>query len=498
MKNFVFIIKVLFFLTIALCLVYLNYGFFSISYVLVIFICIVLAAFTLALGLLSKLLKGSSFSKFIIKAAIVPLFCICLLVGLTINNYEKAEMTLPFDKQSIVAVEGILVQDSSLSSSDNMLILLQLKEAETKQGCKASSKGLLWAVKGEKDIIAAGTYVRLQGSFYEDLDLFKTESWQIIKEGSRWSDFRLRLIRKVQGHLGEDEKSELASALLLGRNDTNNSNIKELAKKAGCTHVLALSGLHLSFYSALFFFVKNKKLKNILSLSFCTLIVCIIGSKASLLRACLFMGLGTLNKMFDLKLSSISLLFICCILQLLIFPLTMIGFGALYSYIALLGILAFSNPLISRIKRFIPIYLATFLCISICAISTSAIINIVDEGLWYPISILLTPFASLLVMLFMLVSILKIEVLMNLLYKWLKSLFIFGSNFNALGLKGYVVGVLFVLTILALLKYSQLSTRFKREHDELEIQLRFTYSNQDFVAREFTSDEQEIWSELFD
>lgn len=461
---------------------------------------------TLVCGLVCSavLFTSRPFSRLCRRGAVpgVGIVVLVLILFPSVNRHQTLCVPLPFSL--VCSVRGHLTQDSSVSRNSNMVMQLSLSGVSGMDGVSASASGTLLCYGGELAVLEAGTVVELSGGFMEGEAagdyLFKTSGWKVVEVRSTYGLFRTYFVdlitHRLLGNsfsLGEsaEEASSVSAMLLLGRTDSTDVAIKELAMTCGCLHVLALSGLHLSFFTGmaekLLFFSRKKRLKQGLGLGLCLVFIVLIGPKSSLLRAVILLFVSFLSGVFDLGLSKPCKLVLTAIVQLSVFPDSMQGSGAAYSYLAIAGIFLIDRGLFRTLEHYMPKAAAEMLGTGIGALSFSCILGISQNGQWYPVAILLTSVSSTLVFVMMALGLAMVffpfTALLhranNLVYGVLRWLFEWGTRVSA---RFWVAGMPFALAILAAvlltlwvwIKYSFRRLKKARFADDLELQLRFS------------------------
>ena len=179
---------------------------------------------------------------------------------------------------------------------------------------------------------------------------------------------------------------------------------REIFNGAGIAHILALSGLHVSFFISLFTKIIPKHMHR-LRFFFCAgflLFYCSIAAfPASLMRASLMsllvIGAQLLHERYDAP-NSISL---AALIILLISPLELFDLGFQMSFAAVIGIVLIYPTLSRTFHRFFPHYLAENISVSVSAtagvmpISINAFSNFAVYSIFG--NIFLLPFVSVLV-----------------------------------------------------------------------------------------------------
>ncbi len=151
----------------------------------------------------------------------------------------------------------------------------------------------------------------------------------------------------------EGQEFGLVSALLLGRQELVENEIKQEFSHAGVIHVLSVSGLHVGIMYVVadktFYFLKRsrktRKLHAILILVFIWAYSFITGLPSSVMRAALMFSLISAGRMFKRSSENYNILAVSAFFQLCINPYEITQIGFLLSYLAVLGIFAFFKPL---------------------------------------------------------------------------------------------------------------------------------------------------------
>jgi competence protein ComEC len=163
----------------------------------------------------------------------------------------------------------------------------------------------------------------------------------------------------------------LLLALLCGSREYLEQDVSTGFKNAGISHILALSGSHLSFFAGLSAAVTKrttgKRLSMILSFTAVVLFVWFAGFSPSLLRAFLCSTLCLLCSLIYLKPKITSILALCFILQICISPHDGTCVSFLLSYSALLGIASIGPYVNNFLTPFIPLKICKELSASIGA-----------------------------------------------------------------------------------------------------------------------------------
>lgn len=264
-----------------------------------------------------------------------------------------------------------LSQISGSADADQMSILIssqkttsQINEMQEIFGKNAS---VLCYLQEDEALPKAGSYVRVFGevspflqatnpgefdaaAYYRRKDclfaLRKTEITAQTKTYGRLEEFlsQLRyesevLFRKLLG----EKNGATASAMVLGQKKGMDSEVKALYQGAGISHLLAISGLHLSLIGAgLFGLLKKVRLPAVLSAGISALILISyaqltgmgISTRRALIMFLLFLAAGLLKRTPDLPTS----LAVAALLLLVPKPQRILDAGFQLSFSAVLGI----------------------------------------------------------------------------------------------------------------------------------------------------------------
>jgi len=142
--------------------------------------------------------------------------------------------------------------------------------------------------------------------------------------------------------------------ILLGDSSNLDDEIKENFKNSSMSHVLAISGMHVSYViigvqAVLDKMINSKKLKNYLIILILAFFVIITGGAASCMRACIMSGMLLISQNFYRKNNFYVTILFTFIVLLFINPYNIFAVGMWLSFGGTLGIVLFHNFL----KRFI-------------------------------------------------------------------------------------------------------------------------------------------------
>lgn len=255
----------------------------------------------------------------------------------------KNSLHLGLPMWQVSSIVGVLDDDSSLTRSGGQFVRLHLSCCMDPYGSTVTSSGSAQSLIPCGRMIPAGSTIQLWGRWKED-GFFQCRDWQVLSLGMLgWTRFRwvLWLEDKLRQVALRPSVRALACMLLLGRNDSFAFPLKELALQSGCSHILALSGMHLGAVSSGIVFLGTKVFSSLIGsiygILFSCFFVLLVGPKPSLVRALLFHVLLLLFRGRPGR-ASVSLAF-SLILQLLLAPYQLSSLGFSLSYLACAALL---------------------------------------------------------------------------------------------------------------------------------------------------------------
>lgn len=143
---------------------------------------------------------------------------------------------------------------------------------------------------------------------------------------------------------GFDFAPGIAKAITVGDKGSMDSYVYSLFKASGMSHVLAISGLHVTLfafgiYSLLSTFMYNRKVKALIALGVAVMYGALVGFSPSVLRAVVMFCIIMLLELFLRRADTITSLFMSLLLLLLINPYSICSTGMHLSYLCSLGII---------------------------------------------------------------------------------------------------------------------------------------------------------------
>lgn len=174
--------------------------------------------------------------------------------------------------------------------------------------------------------------------------LFDAYSYNIQNDNNLLDRAKDYLIKRAYN----SKNSEYLLVLVLGDKALISSDEYNTYQNNGTSHLLAVSGSHITVILLVlsFFLKKIKEVPKLIIISLILLFFAFVTNNASAVnRAIYFFIINRINKLGNLKLSNIQVLFITAFILLLLDPFTIYDLGFIYSFCISLGIMYYSDKL---------------------------------------------------------------------------------------------------------------------------------------------------------
>jgi len=322
------------------------------------------------------------------------------MLGICSASAGRNVINFALPREKITAIEGVLLEDPRIINGGRAMASLSLKKCAGNGKIKASAKGTITVFFPEDNALRLREFGRGAAVFSEGALratdtglLFSAESAHVVKKAPpverMRTGIRLNLIEKFGGKAW----GGLALALLLGIRDNLDTNLAVMYRDAGCSYILALSGMHLAVLAALIAFLFKKPLGFIGASLAGALIIClycfIVGPMPSLNRAAIMYLLGVVTLLGAFPKEPLSILALSFLLQIIISPSEGNSVSFILSYSALAGILLIGQPLYSLLSGKAPDFLLQPLTASCGAFLATAGITSFTFGVLAPAGIVI-------------------------------------------------------------------------------------------------------------
>lgn len=181
---------------------------------------------------------------------------------------------------------------------------------------------------------------------------------KIINKNDKLNIFYIKnqIINKLESILKEDNSS-ICLALTIGYKINITDDINEYFEKSNLLHLLAISGLHITYISMILNSILRKFTKRktkILIIFFLCFYILITNFIPSIFRVCIMQIMILISSLIYRKSNIITNLFISALILLIINPLVIYNIGFVFSYVGTISIIIF-NKYIKRLFDLIEI-----------------------------------------------------------------------------------------------------------------------------------------------
>ena len=314
----------------------------------------------------------------------------------------------------IEALEGVLILDSQTTARKNRMLTLKVQAAEyvgPNMRIRSDWKRPLFSqvlFSGAGARFCSGSLIRAEsvrtGDFcWVDASNLKWKAWASGPARFR-SIITGRFAESIATAAGK--AGALAQALLLGVKDELDNEFKELFQAAGCAHLLALSGQHLSIICGLVSLlgrriIRKEKMVRRLSLAFAWFFVWLAGPGPSLLRSVFMLSSAEIARELDRPQSGFAILSLAAILLALFSPSSINSLSSIYSFSAMAGLMAFGSRFLIILRHWLPDWLARAFSASFAAVCGTAPVSLLTFGTFIPAGILAATAAAPVMLVFM-------------------------------------------------------------------------------------------------
>mgnify|MGYP003397317547 FL=1 len=363
----------------------------------------------------------------------IAIFSIVLIYGFSLKNVSSFSCLI--ENHKIYSAQGLVASNPVITSSGKYYkcdfipsFVKSKKELSTfstngkitllfpKEIIETHYPGKLYSTIGESIFVEEGSILNVQ---IEQLNKKTNESFFIVKKAEflGWKNF----LSKIRGFFRLQFKrlmymwgnaGGLLLALLSSSKEYTSFEFSNAFRLAGLSHILALSGMHVSIFSTLteksFFKILGKNKTNFLSLIIVLLFVWFAGIAPSLTRAMISTIIIFITAKLNLKLKIIDILCLSFLIQLSIYPQDSSSISFILSYLALFGILTVGTYIKPFLTNFLGTTLSSSLSSSIGAVLVTIPVCAVIWGYITPIGIISTIFISPLVTFFLIFGLISV------------------------------------------------------------------------------------------
>ncbi len=262
------------------------------------------------------------------------------------GTIEQTSRTVSGKPRADVSIKETKLEPG-ISSKERYKIRLLIEDGAFKQGDNIRFSGTVIPISEKRNPLQFDykRFLEQRGIVAQiRLDSLISQS-ENINPGT-WNWWRVRALKLIDQNFSR-ETAPIAKALLLGYKQDLEGASKQAFARAGLSHIMAVSGLHVGFIIAPFWFIIpffwSRKYGRITGLILLILILYIYagltGFSPSVIRASVMAGLLTFGKLFNKSPNSINLTGVAAIFLLILEPTQLFEIGFQLSFSAVLIIL---------------------------------------------------------------------------------------------------------------------------------------------------------------
>ncbi len=355
------------------------------------------AVFSVSFGLSISIFASREFqlqSRIYYLVFISSIICLFIVQGRfedTISPGQNAEY--------VVAVTGKVISDSKEIGGGEKIFNLRLLFSEDINSSRTSASGKITIAsrvdvyKGQfvsmegKNILAQKTaFIFIDRKNITVLDWGKSWSAEIMERRAQILKYLKQRIRRMGA-----EPSVLFTALFIGIRENPKGALFTALRRAGGSHILALSGMHLGIiaYGIMFVLTRvfGKKISFAVTLLVVLFYVFLVDAGPSLNRAViLFILIGFLG-LSGRRIGIFHILSICFLVQIVLDPNSAYKLSFQLSYLALGGIVVGSGKISRMLPGIIPSGIRGVIAASISAQIFTSPLVLYHFGIIYPVGI---------------------------------------------------------------------------------------------------------------
>lgn len=311
---------------------------------------------------------------------------------------HRASAFFGLPSATVANVEAVLITRSPGSKGDQVL-KLELESCADANGARARARGNL-TVMGVKPepLWPPGARLALHGTIKPDRlgegYIMYAKTISMAEPPPFLENLRNRAFSALVTAVGRsgNESSQLMEALLLGDRNGLDAGLSDLFKRAGCSHILALSGQNLASLVALILVLSKKTLGSSKALLFSCVVVCIytdiVGADSSVLRSAFMFILLAFGRIRGRPMGARNALSIAFIATTVLDPASSHGWSFILSYLAMAGLVFLGPKIDYALRPWIPSPISGTLSASIAAFIATAPFGIYNFDTLRPVGIL--------------------------------------------------------------------------------------------------------------
>lgn len=344
---------------------------------------------------------------------LAALACASLIPRMPLVSGSPVHAGIP--AETVVTVTARALHDLRPGASGWMHLSIEPEQVQNRAGWSASAGGritLLWEGSGYLMDDGGSTALPVRGDGVvvtglagipdgrDSLLVVSREDLLVERRGGA-TEVRRRvrtILRRRLGRLPRGSRG-LGEALLLGDRGDVPREFAEAMRRAGASHVLALSGMHLAILAGLLTAslrpILPARVRRVTILPVLTGYVWIVGAIPSLLRALVLFAFAAFARTRDRTVPSPILLARTVLAVVVLAPSLVPELGFVLSVLALAGLLLWTEPIAEVLSRVLPRPVALPIAAGAAAILGTGALSLTVFGEVYPAGLLMAGVLSL-------------------------------------------------------------------------------------------------------
>ncbi|HPD81026.1 MAG TPA: ComEC/Rec2 family competence protein [Spirochaetia bacterium] len=316
-------------------------------------------------------------------AAIVVALCIGMFAAVrSIRIHDSEKLAAGLDEQYVKKITVKIIATSGKTSKGYYKMTGRLISVHGDYGSSASAQGICMLISDTELVTGSLVEVPLSSDFEKGIFFVRSKDVYMQKIPGIHEQIRFFLRKKVEGAIEKSSgnAAPLVKALLTGyRGDLENESV-QIFIRAGCAHILALSGQHVAVIVSLLGIIIRTIFgkKHEFVICFCLLIVFswFTGASPSVVRAVLQFAIAGICSSMGRPQKNIIVFSYSFIAAICLFPESPYTLSFQLSYLAVLGIILFNDTCVFMLRRWFPQFAANALSQGVSALIGTVLLSV--------------------------------------------------------------------------------------------------------------------------
>jgi len=239
----------------------------------------------------------------------------------------------------------------TLKAKENIIINYK-KDIECKLGTKIKAKG---------NLETPSTNTIFNGFNYQKYLLSKKINYifnaKQIETINKMQNILYKIKDSLQNRINQYQSKDYLNTFILGNSKNIEEEIINSYQINGISHLLAISGMHITLLATIILFIlnklnKHKKINYIITIAILIFYMFLTNFSPSIIRATLMFIILTIKNSLKLKINTLYILYLVCGLYLTYNPYIIYNIGFLFSFTITFYLILF-NKLINKSKNYI-------------------------------------------------------------------------------------------------------------------------------------------------